>query len=111
MKLSGDVVIPEEKLTRYLLVPRMWDDKSKFLAQGGFLAGNPDELKRAIANLAKNAEAVQDGVNEYGVFFRTDGELAGSDGRTLSVTAIWMRRKVDDKVYFVTLMPRKERKP
>jgi hypothetical protein len=36
VKILEDAVIPEEKLTRYLLVPRIKDDKSKFLAQAGF---------------------------------------------------------------------------
>ena len=36
MRIPDDAIIPEEKLTRYLLVPHPSDDKSKFLAQAGF---------------------------------------------------------------------------
>ena len=32
MKIPDDAVIPVEKLRKYLLVPRPWDDKSRFLA-------------------------------------------------------------------------------
>ncbi|MEH1838222.1 MAG: hypothetical protein V7L20_05555 [Nostoc sp.] len=33
MKIPDNLIIPEEKLTRYLLVPRIKDDKLKFLAK------------------------------------------------------------------------------
>ncbi|MBD2204797.1 hypothetical protein H6G33_13520 [Calothrix sp. FACHB-1219] len=36
MKIPPDAIIADEKITRYLLVPREQDDKSKFLAQAGF---------------------------------------------------------------------------
>jgi hypothetical protein len=36
LKIPSNAVIPKEKLTCYLLVPRTKDDKSKFLAQAGF---------------------------------------------------------------------------
>jgi hypothetical protein len=35
LRIPSDALIPLEKLTSYLLVPREWDDKSKFLAQAG----------------------------------------------------------------------------
>jgi len=54
-------------------------------------------------------EAVQDGENDYSEFLRTEGELVGPNGRRLSVTAIWLRRHLDGKVWFVTLKPRRER--
>jgi hypothetical protein len=42
MKIPADATIPDSKLTRYLLVSREQDDKSKFLAQAGFTLTNPD---------------------------------------------------------------------
>jgi hypothetical protein len=36
MKLQGTIVIPDAKLTQYLLVSRPEDDKAKFLAQRVF---------------------------------------------------------------------------
>ena len=36
MKLPQPVIIPDEKLTKYLLVYREESDKSKFLLQAGF---------------------------------------------------------------------------
>ena len=107
MKLPAEIIIPDEKITRYLLVSRMWNDKSKFFAQAGFTCTNPHDLKKELAALAQKAEAVEDGDNEYGIFYRTDGELTGPNGRRLLITAVWMRRKADGVVCFITLKPRK----
>lgn len=41
MKIPSNAVIPMEKITAYLLVPREWDDKSKFLDYAGFTKDNP----------------------------------------------------------------------
>ena len=109
MKLPKDVTIPDEKLIHYLLAPRAWDDKSKFLAQAGFSQNNPNDLKRSLAEVAATSEALEDGVNEYGAFLRTDGVLTGPNGRKLPVTAIWLRWHSDGSVHFVTLKPRRER--
>lgn len=115
MKLPVNIVIPDEKLTGYLLFPRIWNDKSKFLSQAGFTSTNSGRLKKELAlqkelaTLAQKAEAVEDGVNEYGIFYRTDGELTGPNGRSLPVTAIWMRRETDGVVCFITLKPRREK--
>jgi hypothetical protein len=50
MKLSDDLIIPDAKISQYLLVYREQDDKSKFLDQAGFAPSNPDQLKAAILN-------------------------------------------------------------
>jgi hypothetical protein len=110
VRIPPDAVIALEKLTAYLLVAREWDDKSKFLAQAGFSRENPHLLLAAIRGLAATAEAVEDGVNEYGAFLRAEGALAGPNGRSLAVVTIWLRSHSDDRVRFVTLKPRKEKK-
>ena len=48
MKIPDNAVIPQEKLTKYLLISRIKDDKSKFLEQAGFIQDNPDDLLKAI---------------------------------------------------------------
>jgi hypothetical protein len=105
VKLPKNVIIADDKLTRYLLAQRDWDDKSKFLSLAGFTAGNPNELKAAILTLAEGAEAVEDGNNEYGVFYRTDGILQGVNGKHLGVAIIWLRWHIDGSFHFVTLKP------
>src|SRR4051794_28913195 len=110
MRIPPDAKIPLEKVTKYLLVPREWDDKSKFLARAGFTRDNPERLLQAIRDLAAAAEAVEDRTDEYGVFFRAEGELQGPNGRDLQVVTIWLRWHMDGLVRFVTLKPRKEKR-
>ena len=48
MRVSEDLIIPNAKITQYLLVLKARNDKSKFLAQAGFTRENPEALKLAI---------------------------------------------------------------
>ncbi len=108
MKIPFDAIIPEPKLTKYLLVFKPRNDKSKFLAQAGFTNKNWQALKTAIENLIESVEAVEDERNEYGTFYRVEGELIGTNNVKLSVTTIWLQRKIDNQFQFITLKPRKE---
>lgn len=110
MRIPPDAVLPMEKLTDYLLVARDWDDKSKFLSQAGFSKEDPHLLLAAIRELAATVEAVEDGGNEYGVFLRAQGALAGPNGRALAVVTIWLQSRSDGRIRFVTLKPWKEKK-
>jgi hypothetical protein len=108
VKIPQDAIIPGDKLTRYLLVSKARNDKSRFLARAGFTQQNPEALLAAIQSLIEMVEAVEDRTDEYGTFYRAEGELIGFNGVNLSVTTIWLRRKVDGKFQFITLIPRKE---
>jgi hypothetical protein len=110
LRIPPDALVPLEKLTSYLLVPREWDDKSKFLAQAGFTRDNPHWLLAAIRELAASVEAEEDRANEYGEFLRAEGSLLGPNGRRLFVVTIWLRWRLDGRVRFVTLKPLKEKK-
>lgn len=100
MKIPLDATITaDEKITRYLLVPREQDDKSKFLAQAGFTPDNPELLKAAIRQLSDSIEAIQDRDNEYGVFYRVTGELIGLEEQNLAVITVWLQRAVDGKFH------------
>jgi hypothetical protein len=48
MKIPVDAIIPESKLTKYLLVFKSRNDKSQYLAQAGFTLSNWQTLKIAI---------------------------------------------------------------
>lgn len=111
MRIPPDAVVPPEKLRDYLLAPRPFDDKSKFLALAGFSRDNPHVLLGAIRQLAGAVEARTDGSNEYGEFLRVEGEIQGPNGKSLSVTTIWLRWHADGRVRFVTLKPWKEKRP
>lgn len=110
MRIPPDAVVPMEKLTSYLLVPREWDDKSKFLSFAGFTREAPHLLLAAIRELAAAAEAVEDGAGEYGTFLRAEGALKGPNGRSLSVVTIWLQPWTGEPIRFVTLKPTKEKR-
>jgi hypothetical protein len=105
VKIPPDAIIPEEKLTRYLLVPRPEDDKSRYLAQAGFTNQNPAALLAAIRDLTTSDEAVEDGSNRFGDFFRVEGAIIGPNGRRLLVVLVWLRWFADGTFHFVTLKP------
>lgn len=107
MQIPGDAVIAPEKLTQYLLVPRPWDDKSKYLVRAGFTLQNPAELEAAIRRLAADEPADPDGANAYGTFYRIDGSVQGPNGRSLPVTLIWLQWAIDGSFHLVTLKPRR----
>jgi len=107
MHIPTDAIIPPEKLTNYLLVPRPWDDKSQFLAKAGFTPNNPLQLEDAIRVMIAKYEAREDGTNDYGTFFRVTGELQGRTGLSLQVAIIWLQWNLDGTFHFVTLKPYK----
>ena len=111
MKIPPDADIPMEKLTRYFLVPRMRDDKSRFLSQAGFDLTNPDVLLHAIRDHAAAYEAFPDGDNQYGEFYRVEGGLLGPNGITLQVVTVWIRWHIDGSTHLVTLKPLRGQKP
>ena len=108
MNIPAEAIISDDKLTRYLLVYKARNDKSKFLARAGFTLQNPENLLAAIRSLSEAVEAVEDRTDEYGTFYRVEGELIGVNGVHLSVTTVWLRRKIDGQYQFVTLKPRRE---
>lgn len=109
MKIPNDAVIPTEKLTRYLLVSKARNDKSKFLARSGFSQENPEALLKAIRSLTETVEAVQGRTSQYGAFHHVEGELTGANGVNVSVVTVWLQWKADNKFHFVTLVPAKEK--
>lgn len=107
MKIPADAaVIPQSKLTDYLLTFREKNDKSKWLARGGFTLDNWQALDAALRRLIRDHDAVHDRSNEYGDYFRVEGELIGANERTLAVVTIWIVRvESDDQFHFVTMKP------
>ena len=105
MYIPANAVIAEEKLTQYLLVSKTRNDKSKFLARGGFTPDNPEELKAAIRQLADRGEARFEKTTEYGTSFQVKGVLQGVNAHDLPVVLVWFQRSADNLFYFVTLKP------
>ena len=109
MRLPDDLVIPDGKITRYLLLPKARSDKSKFLAKAGFTLNNPDALKLALQRQGSSNDAIEERTDQYGTFYQVQGELVGVNGVSLWIISIWLHRRIDGKFQFVTLVPCKEK--
>ena len=105
MRIPEDLIIPDAKITQYLLVFKKRNDKSRFLAQAGFIQENPEDLTLAIQKQAVDREAIEEKSNEYGTFYQVQGELIGVNNISLSVVTVWLQRQIDGKFQFVTLKP------
>lgn len=108
MRIPADAIIADSKLADYLLKPRDEDDKSRFLALGGFSSDRPTELLEAIRLQSRSSDAVLQRQTPYGDVYTVDGDLSSPDGRPLAVTTVWIVR-LDGQVTFVTLVPRRPR--
>jgi len=65
MKIPGTAIISEGKLTKYLLIRREFDDKSKFLNNAGFTLENYYILIEELLQLIQQEEAVKEKENCY----------------------------------------------
>ncbi|MGG6267715.1 DUF6883 domain-containing protein [Leptolyngbya sp. AN03gr2] len=89
MQLSRDAVIAPAKLTKYLLVRREIDDKSKFLAKAGYSLENWQQLEADLRNQILPLEAVPSGEqNRFGDVYEIRGVLSGVNGMNLAVVTI-----------------------
>jgi hypothetical protein len=104
MKIPPDTLIPPTKLTGYLLVRKVQNDKSQYLARAGFDLSNPAALEAAIRDLTARVEGVVDRVNEHGTYYLVRGSLVGPTGVLLPVRLVWLLR-LDSVFSFVTLVP------
>ncbi|NJL89420.1 MAG: hypothetical protein HC916_06165 [Coleofasciculaceae cyanobacterium SM2_1_6] len=102
--LSLNSIIPEAKLTRYLLVWKKKDDKSGFLAQAGYTINSWQSLEQDLRSLLKN-EAVLDRETPFGNIYKIEGILVGSNEVKLKVATFWMIDSFSEDTRFVTLLP------
>jgi hypothetical protein len=111
MKLTPDAIIATAKLTKYLLVWRSIDDKSKFLAQAGYDQGNWQQLEADLRSQILPLDAVpSEEPNQFGDIYEIRGVLVGSNSVKLAVLTIWMIEYETKQTKFITLFPDKEAK-
>ncbi|MCO6452003.1 MAG: hypothetical protein J5I90_14565 [Caldilineales bacterium] len=104
MRLPADLVIPDDKLTQYLLAPRPRNDKSRFLERAGFTVRNHQLLANSIRQQATGNDAIIDRNDNYGTFYRVEGILVGPIA-ALAVVTIWLQDAHSDVYRFITLKP------
>ncbi|MGK7891933.1 MAG: DUF6883 domain-containing protein [Leptolyngbyaceae cyanobacterium] len=103
--LSADAVIPEAKLTQYLLIPLPKDDKSQFLAKAGYTLENWQKLEQDLRTqvLSQSATLIEE--TRYGQKYCIRARLRGPNGTELKTKTIWMVTATASR--FVTLVPDK----
>jgi hypothetical protein len=109
VKLPGNTIIAPEKLTRYLLVQREFDDKSQFLRQAGYTLENWEQLEQDLRLQVLPNDAVLIEQTVYGNIFELRSSLTGPNGQTLFVKTIWMDELRSGVTKFITLYPDKGR--
>jgi hypothetical protein len=108
VKLPEDVVIPEDKLLRYLLLPREEHDKSQFLAIAGYTLATWETLERDLHELARTQEISDVAISPYGIKYEVRGTLAGPNGEILYAVTVWITLEATGETRFVTLFPDRE---
>jgi hypothetical protein len=110
LKILGNVYIAKAKITDYLLRKRNEDDKSIFLAKGGFTVEFADTLEHELRIIAEEYEAELFETTDYGLKYRIHSVLNGINGSQLKIISIWMQETPTGVWKFITLIPDKEGK-
>lgn len=103
-----DVIIPDDKLLNYLLLPREENDKSKFLNSAGYYITNCEILAHDLRQLIQANEVSDVSASAYGTKYEIRGILNGPNGRALHVVTIWIKLDATENLRFVTLFPDRE---
>ena len=108
MKLPEELVVPDDKLRRYLLLSREENDKSAFLALAGYTLATWEVLKRDLHELARFYEVTDSLMSLYGIKHEVRGSLTGPNGQTLRIVTVWITLEATGETRFVTLFPDRE---
>ncbi len=101
MKIKADQIqISIEKITKYLLVEKEKNDKSKFLFGLGYSMENWKELLNDIKYLAINNELILQKQSDYGDLHSIRGKL-----KHKKIITIWLKQINHDVYRFITLYP------
>ncbi|MDJ0582372.1 HEAT repeat domain-containing protein [Crocosphaera sp.] len=103
LKIPQNSFISDTKLTEYCLKYRQHHDKSRQITQAGFSLSNPQQLKQAIQQLITENIVSQHQENDYGILYQVKGELNSINDEKLEMITVWLKRKVDQKIQFISL--------
>ena len=108
MKLPENVVIADDKLLQYLLLPREENDKSEFLAIAGYTLDTWEVLKKDLNDPAKAHEIADTVTSLYGTKHELRGVLTGPNRQVLHVVTVRITLTATGETRFVTLLPDKD---
>lgn len=103
MYLNPNALIATPKLTEYLLIPLPKDDKSEYLAQGGYTLGDWQQLEQDLRQQILSLEAQPTVKTQYGQKYQIIGSLICPNGKVLTIKTIWI--VTEQTTQFVTLFP------
>jgi len=101
--LDPNAIIAIRKLTEYLLIPLLKDDKSEYLAQGGYTLASWQQLEQDLRQHILSLEAQPIVKTHYGQKYQIIGSLICPNGKILTIKTIWI--VTNQTTQFVTLFP------
>ncbi len=104
ISLNEQAIIPQAKLTRYLLIKLAKNDKSGYLAQAGYTIDNWQQLEQQLRQQLK-LPAYFDQQTQFGTIYKIEGVLQGLNGVNLEIATFWIIDKETQETRFVTLLP------
>ncbi|MGB5594424.1 MAG: DUF6883 domain-containing protein [Crocosphaera sp.] len=102
--LDSDAIIPEAKLTQYLLVKLPKNDKSGYLSQAGYTIDNSKQLEQQLRQQL-TLPAMFDQETQFGAIYKIEGILEGTNGINLKIATFWIIDIITKETRFVTLLP------
>jgi hypothetical protein len=102
-------VVPEEKITGYLLSATHRDGRHKaaFFLRFGFRPDAWEELAAALLSHARAYDVAKEEPSPFGVRYVIEGALATPDGRAPPVRTVWFIDTGQEVPRFVTAYPLK----
>ncbi len=109
MKLPNrrNVVIPKEKLKKYLLsqTHATGKFKARFFRNLGFDKTNVGLFENSIYKIAQEQSIKQELLSTYGVKYIIDGKIKTPNGGVIKVRTVWIIEKSQKSARFITLYP------
>jgi len=109
MKLPNaqSAIVPERKVTHYLLNPAhpAGGSKAMFFMRFGFTVANWQQLAEALLRQARENEVVAAEPTAHGIRYVVDGRLTAPDGKTLNIRTAWYINPGGNAPRFVTAHP------
>jgi hypothetical protein len=105
MKMPTGLVIQDPKVRNYLLVYQEKDDKSGYLALGGYTLENWRLLKRDILNAVEGSEVSEIIQTDWGIRFKVRNQWSGLNSYPFKIVTIWQQDEGSERIRFVTLYP------
>lgn len=102
-----NIIIPREKLTKYLLSEThpVGSSKAKFFRSLGFDKVNVNKLTKSLSKIARFNKVADIKKLIYGINYVVNGTIKAPSGRIIKITTVWFIQAGQKKPRFVTAYP------